>query len=101
MTRIIPDLLPVELVPPPGGYSDGVAYLRVHQSAGQSWRAGTGLRIAYSDPEHIFIPAINTHAAFAFRAWLRAAGVAESQLAVVRIPQHILTPALSHRSDPR
>lgn len=69
---------------PLGGYHDGPVYLRIRKSLGLAWRADTGLPLSHADPEHVFVPADNSHSAFAYRAWLRATGLPDDALAVVR-----------------
>ena len=92
MRRISRELAPLQIIEPPGGYGDGPVYLRVHKNAARTWRMyGMGLSVVKydqrltADPHHDYIPAINTHSAFAYRMWLRDVGVRDEQLSVVRI----------------
>jgi len=85
MRRIFRELVPVFELDPPGRYGDGRTYLRVRKDVDSAWRAGSGLPLGHADPEHVFIPAANSHAAYAYRAWLLAAHVPSRALAVVRI----------------
>lgn len=94
MRRISRELAPLQVIEPPGGYGDGPVYLRVHKSAARTWRGqGMALHVMkyhprlIADPDHDYIPAHNTHSAFAYRIWLRDVGVPDQQLSVVRIAE--------------
>lgn len=80
----------VEIIPAPGGYGDGPAFVRVHRErAGAAWPAPGYPRTTAEpmdrDRDHDYVWAENTHNAFVVRASLRAGGLPPDALTVVRV----------------
>ncbi len=90
----------VQVIHPPGGYTDGPVYVRISiEVAGDAWPVrGSGIEGGFEgmveinhprcrdDHAHVYLRSHNSHSAFVYCHWLREAGVPEPALSVVRFP---------------